>query len=133
MRNIAVHKDFKLAAYFILVAVVVGIVKISRLYSGLETLEQSDYLNLALYGVIVILLILLALNIMKGKNWARITFAVTALCILVMAPFVVLHEFANSMFIGSLSSVFGLLLLIALLLLYSKGARQWYADQLNNS
>jgi hypothetical protein len=131
--NIAVHKDFKLAAYFILVAVVVGIVKIGRLYSGLETLEQSDYLNLALYGVIVILLILLALNIMKGKNWARITFAVAALCILVMAPFVVLHEFANSMFIGSLSSLFGLLLLIALLLLYSKGARQWYADQLNNS
>ncbi|KAA3623195.1 MAG: hypothetical protein DWP94_06595 [Flavobacterium sp.] len=133
MENVAVHKDFKLAAYFIMIAIVVGIVKVARLYSGVESLEQSDYLNLALYGVVIVLLLWLAMKIMKGENWARITFAVTALCILVMAPFVVLHEFASSMFLGSLSSVFGILLLIALLLLYSKGARQWYTDQLNNS
>ena len=133
MENVAVHKDFKLAAYFIMIAIVVGIVKVARLYSGVESPQQSDYLNLALYGVVIVLLLWLALKIMKGENWARITFAVTALCILVMAPFVVLHEFASSMFLGSLSSVFGILLLIALLLLYSKGARQWYTDQLNNS
>jgi|GEM_PF-1664616 len=133
MENVAVHKDFKLAAYFIMIATVVGIVRVARLYSGIEMLEQTDYLNLVLYGVVIVLLLWLAMNILKGKNWARITFAVTALCILVMAPFVVLHEFASSLFLGSLSTVFGILLLIALLLLYSKGARQWYADQLNNS
>ena len=68
MENAPVHKDFKLAAYFIMIAAVVGIVRVARLYSGIEMLEQSDYLNLALYGVVIVLLLWLAMNILKGKN-----------------------------------------------------------------
>jgi sulfite exporter TauE/SafE len=130
--NIPVHRSFKLASYFILAAVAVGIFKVITVFSDTDITASENNIRVILNVLILALLIWLSLYISKGRNWARITFAVLTASLLVLAPFVVLKEFNTSMTIGMLSSLFGLFLFIALLLLYSKGAREWYADQLNS-
>ncbi len=132
MGHIPVHRNFKLASYFILAAVAVGIFKVITVFSDTDITASENYIRVILNVLILALLIWLGLYISKGRNWARITFAIITASLLVLAPFVVLKEFNTSMTIGMLSSLFGLFLFIALLLLYSKGAREWYADQLNS-
>ncbi|MBT8261825.1 MAG: hypothetical protein KJO05_03320 [Bacteroidia bacterium] len=132
MSNVQVHRNFKLASYFILAAVAVGIFKFITVFSDTDITASENYIRAFLNVLILALLIWLGLFIAKGRNWARITFAVLTASILVLAPFVVLKEFHTSMTIGILSSLFGIFLFIALLLLYSKGARHWYADQLDD-
>jgi hypothetical protein len=132
MDNIPVHRSFKIAAYFILAAVAVGIFKIISVYSDTDLTASENYIRVILNVLILALLIWLSLYISKGRNWARITYAVLTVTVLVLAPFVVLKEFSSSTTIGGYSTIFGLFLFIALLLLFGKGARQWYADQQNN-
>lgn len=132
MSNVQVHRNYKLATYFILAAVAVGIFKVISIYWDSDLASSEIYIPVLMNALVLFLLLWLSVNIAKGRNWARITFAVLTVSILVMAPFVVLNEFTASMTTGALSSLFGLFLLIALLLLYSRGAREWYADQLDN-
>lgn len=129
MANGSVHRDFKLAAYFILVAVGAGIIKIIKSYGGTSLSDWNTILGLGLNLLILALLLWLSIHISKGKNWARITFVVAAASILIFTPLFLLNEFTISVLIGSLTTVFLVCLLIAVLLLYSKGARQWYSEQ----
>jgi type VI protein secretion system component VasK len=80
-------------------------------------------------ALVLVLLLWLSIHIAKARNWARVTFAVLTVSVLVMAPFVVLKEFSASSTIGMLSSIFGLFLFFALLVLYSRNTRSWYANQ----
>ncbi|MCW5518716.1 hypothetical protein J1N09_02620 [Aureitalea sp. L0-47] len=128
-----VHRNFKLAAYLILAAVAVGIFKIISLYWSSDFTSSEIYIPLLMNTIILVLLLWLSINIAKARNWARITFAVITASIIVFAPFVVLKEFNASLTTGMLSSLFGLFLFAALLLLYSRGARQWYADNFAGS
>ena len=129
MGAIQLHRNYKLAAYLILAAVSVGIFKIISVYWNADISLSENYIPLALNSFILVLLLWLGLNISKGKEWARVTFAVLSVCIIVLAPFVVLKEFHASLITGILSSLFGLLLLIALVLLYSRSIREWHASQ----
>ena len=126
-----VHKHFKLASYFILLASCAGILKVITVYWDADISNYNTSIGLALNAVILLLFIWLALKISNGKNWARITFVVCAACMLIFAPHFILNELNVSKTAAGLSVVFSICLIIAILLLYSKGARQWYADQLS--
>lgn len=128
-----VHRNFKAATYLILAAVAVGIFKVISLYWDADFTLSENYIPLLLSALVLLLLLWLSVHISKGRNWARVTFAVITLSILVMAPFVVLKEFNASFTIGMMSTLFGIFLLVAVLLLYSPGARQWYSDQLQGN
>ena len=128
MNKVAVHRNFKLASYFILFGVGLGIVKLALSYSDINLANINTSLNLTLNVVILALLVWVAVAISRGNAWARITFAVVSASILVFTPLFLLHEFHASIVVGSLTTAFIACLLVALLLLYSKAARSWHAD-----
>jgi hypothetical protein len=129
MGKVSVHRDYKLAAYFVLIAVAVGIVKLVVNYSGQSLSNFNDTLGLGLNALTLALLLWLGIGISKGKNWARITYVVAAASILVFIPLFLLNEFSAGLLTGSLTTVFMLCLLIAVFLLYTKGARAWASEE----
>ena len=80
--------------------------------------------------MILFTLIPLALYVGQGAQWARITFAVFASCLLVFMPFSILLEFEASAAIGVFSTVYGLAMIGAMALMFSKGANRWYAQKI---
>jgi uncharacterized membrane protein len=71
----------------------------------------------------------LGFKIGQGKNWARITLLVVFIIPMIGYPFLVFGEFLMSPFIGIVSIAQMLILLYALILLFSREAQEWYKEQ----
>lgn len=120
-------KKFKKAANLVYLSLLVGFIK-SVLYETLT--DQKILSDPKAFGIITFLLIgFLGFRIGQGKNWARITLLVVFIIGMIGYPFLVFGVFLMSPFIGIVSIAQMLILLYALILLFSREAQEWYKEQ----
>lgn len=120
-------KKFKKAANLVYLSLLVGFIE-SVLYETMT--DQKILSDPKAFGIITFLIIgFLGFKIGQGKNWARITLLVVFIIPMIGYPFLVFGEFLMSPVIGIVSIAQMLILLYALILLFSREAQEWYKEQ----
>ena len=116
------------AERIIYASLVVGLIKLFVGFSQYSTGGSAGSLICNLvptFGIIIFLTIMIS----RGKNWARIVFAVFyAVGLFLFIPFTI-HEFSVSFVLGLLGVLQAIMQLIATILLFQKESGTWFKPE----
>jgi len=117
--------SIKRASYLIFAAIGLMIIK-NIMHHFITSLQVfNDPLNL-IEVAFYTLLGFLGIFIGQGKNWARVLLTITFMLWLFICPIFIIRGFRVSTFVGPISILMVLLILIAIILLFQAEAKKWY-------
>ena len=122
-------KNIKIASYAFFATIVLGII------NTIITNQQNDGILLSTSRMISVSIAIYSLmfthfiNLLKGKNWARILYAVLFPLFTLLTLSDTYSYLKSNNIIGLISFFQYLLQFAALILLFSRKARDWYLEQ----
>ncbi|TXF79216.1 hypothetical protein [Chryseobacterium sp.] len=104
-------------------------VMLTEFLTDIKSLSSAQGVFTTFFTFLIIGFLIYEMN--KGKNWARITFLILTVLGLFFLPFTLPMLFEQSLVIGSLSSINGILQIAALILIFSGESNKWFKQEDN--